>query len=128
MVTGTFHSSSTPTSTSPPKTTPTPSHATSRQQAGRVPTVSNILALSSGPAATAVVVDINKSLRDQYLNRFLVAEKSYLRSLHVLLVCYMNPMTMPETDPKEHNGRVLPSLSIDDINLVSFHYIPFLLF
>eukprot|EP00026_Physarum_polycephalum_P001752 Phypoly_transcript_01754.p1 GENE.Phypoly_transcript_01754~~Phypoly_transcript_01754.p1 ORF type:complete len:1009 (+),score=124.58 Phypoly_transcript_01754:82-3108(+) len=110
-------------STSPPKATTQTTHAnpqasSSARQAARIPTVSNILALSSGPAATAVIVDINKSLRDQYLNRFLVAEKSYLRSLHVLLVCYMNSMTAPEPDPREPNGLMPPSVSVDDINLI----------
>ncbi len=55
------------------------------------------------------------------MNRFVVAEKSYLRSLHVMLVCYMNPMTSPDTtdaaEAEKQNG--VPIISPDDIKLVS---------
>lgn len=60
-------------------------------------------------------MDLNRSLRDQYLNRYLLAEKSYLRSLHVILVCFMHPMTTPDPDATS----TLPVVSKEDINLVS---------
>lgn len=105
---------------------PAPAPPPPPRVAARVPGITNILSLSCGPAATAIVIDASKSLRDQYVNRFVLAEKSYLRSLHVILVCYMTPMNhSQEGEEEEGADNRVPLISSDDLNLVSVIRYPF---